>query len=244
MIIENPNHAPEALLIAHGSPADPIPQESVMQALAVRVAMWLPGWRIRGTTLALPGAVEGALATLRAPMIYPFFMAEGFFTRVNLPRRLREAGYPDLTQLLPFGADPDLPTLMANAALRAAANAGIDPATTGLLIAGHGSKVSKTSTQTTWAMVEDLKRLTPFNPITAGFVEEEPFLPDAARAMKRGICLPFFALRAGHVMDDLPDAMAQSHFDGPLLAPIGEDIGTPRLIANALNRALTSKRPL
>ncbi|QCO56321.1 cobalamin biosynthesis protein CbiX [Pseudorhodobacter turbinis] len=216
----------EAILVAHGSPADPVPQEATMQALAVRVAMWLPNWRIKGTTLAMPGALEAALAATRAPLIYPFFMAEGWFTRTNLPRRLAAAHAQGLRQLAPFGTDPALPDLIA-AAL---------PQRGGVLLAAHGSKVSKTSSDTTYRMAAELEARG-LGPVSAGFVEEAPFLADVAREMGSGTCMPFFALRAGHVVDDLPDALADAKFDGPLLPPIGEDIGVARLIANALARA-------
>lgn len=216
----------EALLVAHGSPADPAPQEAVMMALAVRVAMWLPGWRVRGTTLASPGALEAALERMQAPLIYPFFMAEGWFTGVNLPRRLKAAGKSDLVQLAPFGTDPGLPDLMA-----AAAGTGA-----GLLIAAHGSKVSKTSSDTTYRMVEKLRAAALFREVRAGFVEEAPFLEDAAKDMGAGVCLPFFALSAGHVAGDVPEALEKAGFEGVLLPPIGEDIGVARLIAAALER--------
>lgn len=220
----------EAILVAHGSPADPFPQEAAMKALAVRVAMWLPGWRIRGATLAQDGALEAAVAQLSAPMIYPFFMAEGWFTRTNLPRRLAAAGGAHLVQLLPFGTDPALIELMATAARRAASDKG-------LLIAAHGSKVSKTSSQTTYAMVESL-RLQGFSNVKAGFVEEAPFLADVAREMSDAACLPFFALRAGHVELDIPEALVSADFKGATLAPIGEDPQVARLIAAALTLAV------
>lgn len=218
----------EAILVAHGSPAEPFPQEAAMKALAVRVAMWLPGWRIRGATLAQEGALEAAIAQLSAPLIYPFFMAEGWFTRTNLPRRLAAAGCKDLVQLAPFGTDPALITLMANAARKAAAK--------GLLIAAHGSKVSKTSSHTTYAMVQSLEELG-FSPVRAGFVEEAPFLADVAREMPQAACLPFFALRAGHVIQDIPEALAAANFHSKALPPIGEEARVAQLIAAALERA-------
>lgn len=218
-----------AILVAHGSPADPAPQEAAMQALAVRVAMWLPGWKIRGTTLAQPGALDAAVARLHAPLIYPFFMAEGWFTRTNLPRRLAAAGGENLVQLPPFGTDPALISLMATAAQKAQSSKGI-------LIAAHGSKVSKTSSQTTYAMVNHLKELG-FSPVEAGFIEEAPFLADVAHTMPNALCLPFFALRASHVVQDMPEALAAADFQGQTLPPIGEDPQTAQLIAAALARA-------
>ena len=234
--------ASEALLVAHGAPADPWPQAAAMMALAVRVAMWLPGWRVRGVTLAEAGALEHAVGAMTRPLVYPFFMAEGWFTGTALPRRLAAAGGRGLCRLAPFGTDPDLPALMARAAVAGAAASGIDPGSAHLLIAAHGSRVSRTSSATTWAMVERMRALTPFAGVDAGFVEEAPFLADAARATEaRGpaVCLPFFALRAGHVATDVPEALAQARFTGRLLDPVGEDAGVPRLIAKGLMRAGT-----
>ncbi len=51
--------------------------------------------------------------------IYPFFMAEGFFTRTTLPRRLAAAGHAHLTQLGAFGTDPAMPDLIAGIVLQA-----------------------------------------------------------------------------------------------------------------------------
>jgi sirohydrochlorin ferrochelatase len=86
-------------------------------------------------------------------------------------------------------------------------------------------------------MVATLGPLTGFNRIIAGFVEEAPFLEDQARTLGHGICLPFFALEAGHVIGDIPDAMEEAGFQGPILPPIGQHPDVPALIAAALIRA-------
>lgn len=231
----------DAVIVAHGAPADPAPQEVVLQALATATAPHLPqGWRIRGATMAADGALEAALDGLYDPLIYPFFMAEGFFTGTLLPRRLTDAGATTAQQTAPFGVDPALPDLMARVALEAAEQAGITPAQSALLIAAHGSKVSRTSADSTHAMVTALTPLTGFGRILAGFVEEAPFLADQARALGQGICLPFFALEAGHVVGDIPDAMEEAGFNGPILPPIGQHRDVPALIAAALIRAAGS----
>lgn len=227
-----------ALIVAHGSPADPFPQEAALKALAVRVAMRLPGWRVAGTTLAAEGALEQALARLDRPLVYPFFMAEGWFTRTTLPRRLAAAGAGDLRQLPAFGTDPALPALMVRVALDAARAAGLDPARSTLLLAAHGSRVARASAEITEAMATRLRAATPFARILTGFVEEPPFLADAARDLgPAALCLPFFALRAGHVAQDVPEALAEAGFAGPLLPAIGEHADAAALIAAALARA-------
>lgn len=228
----------DVVIVAHGSPSEPAPQEDFMQALAKATAAHLPdGWTLRGATLAAEGAFEAALDGLNTPLIYPFFMAQGFFTGTLLPRRLAAAGADHAVQLDPFGVDPTLPALMARCALEAAQDAGLDPATSGLLVAAHGSKVSRTSADSTHAMIAQLAPLTGFARILPAFVEEAPFLLDQARDLGSGVCLPFFALEAGHVVDDIPEAVAESGFQGPVLPPIGHHPDVPAMIAQALMRA-------
>ena len=198
-----------------------------MQALATRVRMWLPGWRITGTTLALPGALEAAVARQPQALIFPFFMAEGFFTRRQLPKRLAEAGMHSPQQLPAFGHHPALPALLAEVV---AAHAGT------VLLAAHGSQVSRASATQTEALAEYLRRQTG-RAVLTGYVEEAPFLQDAARVEGPAFCLPLFATRAGHVAQDVPEALAEAGFTGPLLPAIGEHPDAARLIAEALRTA-------
>lgn len=204
-----------------------------MQALAVRVAMWLPGWRVRGATLAADGALEAALAGMDAPLIYPFFMAEGWFTRTTLPKRLGGAG----RQLPAFGGDPGMVDLVVRVTEAAALAAGLEPAAAVLLIAAHGSKVSRASANGARALVESVTSRGVFDRVEVGFVEEAPYLADAARDLGAAVCLPFFALRAGHVAVDVPEALALAGFEGVLLPAIGEHGDVAQMIAAALLRA-------
>ena len=225
-----------ALIVAHGFPSDPAPAQAWMQALAVRVAMHCPGWVLRGATLAAPGALEQALAVLDRPVVYPFFMAQGWFTGRELPRRLALAGAADVPILPPFGTDPALPDLMERVAVQGCVDAGLLPEQTHVLLAAHGSKVSRTSANSTYAMADTLRARGAFAGVTAGFVEEAPFLVQAATGLGPAICLPFFNLRAGHVAGDVPEALAEAGFCGPLLPAIGEHPQVPALIAAALLR--------
>lgn len=227
----------EAVIVAHGQPGDPDPQQAAIAALAAQVAGLLPGATIRGATLAKEGALAAGLDGLAAPLVYPFFMAEGYFTRRVLPARLAEAGAQGARQLPPFGTDPDLPALMQRAAQEGARAAGIAPGIATLVLAVHGSQVSSTSKDTGLAMAEYLRRSAGFAAVTVGLIEEPPFLSDVARLPGPALCLPFFALRAGHVAGDIPEALAEAGFPGPLLPAIGEHAEVPALIAAALRRA-------
>lgn len=204
-----------------------------MAALAVRVAMWLPGWQVRGATLAADGALEAALAGLRDPLIYPFFMAEGWFTQTNLPKRLGGVG----RQLPAFGGDPGMVDLVARVAVEGALSAGLVPAEAVLLIAAHGSKGARASAEGARAVAAGVAARGLFPRVEVGFIEEAPFLADVARGMAAAVCLPFFALRAGHVAVDVPEALTAAGFEGVLLPAIGEHGDVARMIAAALLRA-------
>lgn len=229
---------PTALIVAHGSPSDQQGQERALADLAARVAGHMPGWQLSSATLSCKGRFEEECARLGTPLIYPFFMAEGYFTRNVLAQKSADLG---LTMLPPFGVDPALEDV-AEAALRDRLGAlGWQAAETDLLIAAHGSAVSKTSRNSALSFAKKMAARCGFRSIATGYVEEPPFLADAARGLgAQSICLAHFALRSGHVAVDLPEAFEAANFRGPVLPPMIEWPETPGLIANSLLAAHAS----
>lgn len=225
----------QVVLVAHGSPSDPASPDRVLKDLAAQVQALLPGVQVRASTLAMPGSVEAALAGYDDPLIYPFFMAEGWFTRRELPRRIAAAGVRGRV-LPPFGLEPDLPDLILRTTLEAAKRFGIAPETADLILVAHGSRSPGRAKEAPLAMAETLARITPFAAVRPAFIEEPPFVADVARGA-RGLCLPFFALRAGHVGTDIPAALQEAGFSGPLLPAIGEHPEVAGIIARGLARA-------
>lgn len=225
----------EAVIVAHGSPGEPIPQDEAMAALAAQTAERLQGWTVRGATLASPHSLTDAMQGLTRPMVYPFFMAEGYFTGEVLPRRLNQLSLP-CWQLPAFGSDENLPALIGKAALAGAAAAGLQPGSSTLLLAAHGSQVSPASRLATLRLKELLSGMLPFRAIVAGFIEEAPFLHETARGLGAALCLPLFTLNAGHVLNDVPEALLEAGFEGPLLEHIGAHPDVPGMIAGALER--------
>ncbi|MDO5647753.1 sirohydrochlorin chelatase [Paracoccus sp. (in: a-proteobacteria)] len=218
-----------AIIVAHGQPGDPGPQEQALQVLAAQVAACNPGCPVHGATLAMPGALRVAEP---GDLIYPMFMAEGWFTRSELPRRLEQAGVRDVRILRPFGADAALPGLIRAIATRAAAEQGWTPRDTTLLLSAHGSQRSQASHDITQSLARAVAPY--FAHVVTGFVEQEPYVADAARDLGRAVHLPLFALSAEHVTDDLPEALDAAGFDGVRLDPIGLAPETPGLIATAI----------
>lgn len=218
-----------ALIVSHGQPSEPEVGEAEIAEFAMEVAKSLPGWVVRGVTLSGKGTFEAAVAKLpEATPVYPMFMADGWFTQSVLPRRL---GDVRVTQMAPFGTDPDLPGIAADAIRGSEAGFHGNE----ILVAGHGSGKSPKPAQVTRDFAAKLSDLLAC-PVRCGFVEEAPFLAEAAKGMAPGsICLPFFATRRGHVLEDIPDALTEARFEGRLMDPLGCMPNVPALIARRIS---------
>lgn len=224
-----------ALIIGHGQPGDPDPAEADMRALARTVAAHLPGWHVLGATLAAPGALEAALAELPAPLIVPFFIADGIFTRQILPRLLQAAGAGDLPRLGPFGLWPDTAALGVQSLREAADSAGWPESATQVLLAAHGSARGPRAAEGARLLQARIRAATRLAGDRLGLIEEPPFLADAARDLgPQSLCLPLFVARGDHVRDDLPAALAAAGFRGRLLDPLGCHPGVPALLARSI----------
>lgn len=227
----------DILIVAHGQPGDPEPQQAAVEALAAAVAPHLPQAQVRGATLAMPGALNVATPDT---LIYPMFMASGWFTRSELPRRLTLAGATGARVLPPFGSSPDLPALCLTLVANAATTQGWPLRQTHVLIAAHGSGRSRAPAEAAQTMAT---ALAPHVAATnCGFIEEAPYITDAARDLPaRTICLPLFATRAEHVTEDLPNALTSAGFQGITLPPVGMADAVPALIAESIKAALNER---
>ncbi len=230
---------PAALIISHGQPSDPAPAEAEIAALAARVQALMPDWHVASATLATKGALAEQVARAGAGgLAYPLFMADGWFTRDHLPQRLAEAGGADWHVLDPFGIDDGVQRLTVTLAQEAAAARGLNPAETACLLAAHGSFRSPAPSRVANAMADRLKAEAGFARVEAAFIDQSPRIAEAAASFPNGaLVLPFFAAKGGHVVDDLPQALAEAGFHGTVLEPVGLDPRVPGLIAAALRAA-------
>jgi len=224
-----------ALIVAHGSPSNPEQGEADMEQLAARVAGLMPGWRVRGVTLAAPGRLEAALAEPGGPVVYPFFMAGGWFTKVELPRRLAAAGQDGLTVRSPFGDSAGLAGVAVAAIEAEAARLGWRPDEVSVVLAAHGSGRSRVPAEAAARIAAEVRATGRFAGVRVGFIEEEPSVAAVAAGLgDKAICLPLFVARWGHVVTDVPEALAEAGFRGALLPPVGCCDEVPGLIAAAL----------
>lgn len=222
--------SPTAILVAHGQPSAPQPPESALRDLARDVGSHLPGWEVRSATLASPGALEAVMVD--GAIIYPFFMARGWFTSKVLPDRLQGRDYIMAT---PFGLDPQLPDLAAEVVGQAQRAAGWPEAALSLLLAAHGSARGPKAAEAAEEFAARLQELLPDATIEPAYVEQSPGIDEMARALpEQTLCLPFFAQSGDHVRQDIPEALADAAFKGTLLPVLGAASGVSALIARAI----------
>lgn len=246
-----PNLLP-ALIVAHGQPSDPAPAARDLDALAQRVAQVVQvadgpgeagqgqGRQVRGATLAQAGALEAALQALGPRgLVYPLFMAGGWFTRVALADRLRAAGGqvgPDGWQVLePFGCDAAVHDLACSVVAQALTGQRLAQAQ--VLVAAHGSFKSSAPSDVAYALAQRLRDDLGLLRAEARFIDQAPQLAGAQGFGAGAICLPFFAASGGHVLHDIPAALAQAQFGGRVLPPLGLHPQVPSVIAAALAAA-------
>ena len=231
-----PRHA---LLVAHGVPSAPAPAEAALARLGASVGGLVDAIEVCTATLANPGALDRAVADLPTTarlLVFPHFMADGWFVSRELRRRLHGAGVQRFDLLPSLGVAPDLPALCLAAATAATRARGWSPTTTRLVLAAHGSPTNPRPGEVAHAVAARVRAASVFGAVTVGFVEQAPFLETALAEPGDAVCLPFFAGSGGHVVRDLPAAAAEARFRGPILPPIGTDPAVAALIATALIR--------
>lgn len=215
------------LIVAHGQPSDPLPAADELALFAAQVAGHLPGRQVASVTLAEPGALAAAVGALGpGGRLFPMFMAGGWFTKVHLPTKLREAGAVGWQVLEPFGCDPALHAL----AVKVAAEAGAMPGAE-VILAAHGSFKSSVPSDIAFDLAAKIATATGAK-VRAAFIDQDPQIESTAGF--GGLCLPFFVAAGGHVTDDIPAALTKAGFAGRILPPLGLDPRVPALVARAI----------
>ncbi len=222
----------DALIISHGQPSDPETAEAALAGLAARVAGHLPGWSVGSATLAAPDVLERAVQG-RVGVVFPLFMAGGWFTRVHLPRRLAEAGGAGWRVLEPLGCDPAVQGLVLDA-LREQGR--IDS----VILAAHGSGRSAAPAAIAVRLAARIRAELGIARVDAAFIDQSPRIAETRGHGPGSVCLPFFAADGGHVGNDLPEALAEAGFQGRVLPALGLNPALPVVIA----RAIRAGRPI
>lgn len=222
------------VLTAHGQPSSPEAPEHSLAKLAQQVGTFLPGWDVRSATLASGDRLEQVMED--GTLVYPFFMASGWFTTQVLPKRLTGFRHHILP---PFGQDPHLPQftseiLRHEITTPTAQGAVAKPS---ILLAAHGSARGPKAAEATETFAAALRPLMPDCRISTGYVEQSPSIAEVAAIMPQdGLCLPFFAQPGDHVKEDIPAALLEADYGGKTLPALGTFPVIAKLISQAILR--------
>ncbi|GAB4233865.1 MAG: hypothetical protein Kow0032_17430 [Methyloligellaceae bacterium] len=241
-----PRAAPAAalLLAAHGERNVPEPN-ALLAAHADALAELLPHIRVTYGVLNGEPAFEDALlqaaqAGAGRILVYPFFMAEGYFTASALPERVAAAGCSEAVEILrPLGEAAGLPQIMLDDALAAAHRADFDPAATRLLVVGHGSRSDAGSAQATARVADALRERGAFAEVAIALLEEPPGIAEQLEASALpAVVSGFFAGGGMHAARDVPDAIARSRTRAVYAGPVGASPQLRDIIAGAVREKM------
>jgi sirohydrochlorin ferrochelatase len=191
---------------------------------------------LNGTPTFEDALAVAAASPARKILVYPFFMADGYFTNRVVPKRIADAGFAERCRVLtPLGLDPGLPGLLLAEALSTAAGAGFDPARCRLLIVGHGSKSARASIRATEEVAARVAGTCRFRSVATAFLEEPPFLDDMLVGRRPPtIVAGFFSGDGLHASEDVPEAIAAIASDAVYTGAIGSKPGIDNLIVAAV----------
>ena len=240
MSLDQKQSAPAAVLVAHGERGGAF-SNAILRGHAAQAAEALPGIAVAAGVLSGDPALETALADVAARtsgpiLLYPFFMATGYFVNVKIPKRLADAGVAGRCRILPvFGLEGPLPVIIRDKALSAADEIATPAEHCRLLLVGHGSKVARASAEATEAVAACLREMGGFARVETAFLEEAPFLDDVVQSDTRPtVVVGFFNGDGLHAAEDVPQAVGR--FDGPITytGPVGAFPEVSQLIARSI----------
>jgi sirohydrochlorin cobaltochelatase len=162
--------------------------------------------------LAGAPSISDALASLSTPTVHvvPFFMEDGYFTRVAVPSALAPAGGQQIRYHPAVGTHSTIPGLIERCGLERCAALGLAPERLRLLLVGHGSSRAPGRITALHGHVTTLTQASRFADAHIAFLEEAPLVATALARLRPdpvGV-LGFFAGEGGHVRDDPPALIA------------------------------------
>src|SRR5262245_8614056 len=195
------------LLVGHGSSFSRESSAPVYQHAAwirdqklyddLHVAFWKePPW------------IRDSLALIRTDEIHvvPRFMADGYFVREIVPRELGN-GRP-VRLCPPVGAHACMPDLV----LKRADTANADRKRSTLVVVGHGTERSSTSSAIVRQITLELRERSGYGQVACGFLDQDPHIEDVVEQQdsEHIVLVPFFMADGWHVRESIPRSMIGS----------------------------------
>jgi uroporphyrin-III C-methyltransferase len=210
------------VLAAHGSRRDP-----GANALVRRLAQSVRERRLFNEVAVAFHQGEPGFDTVldelesEAVTVVPVMTSAGHYADVVLPaalaRNRRHAGVR-LRLTPPVGSHPGIAPLVARRVSELLREYGLPRPETTLLLAGHGTRRHAASRDTTLHLAETLRRRRVAGAVIAGFIDDDPGLPEALGAARTGpvLVLPFLIGGGTHAADDVPRELGLEPGETPL----------------------------
>lgn len=196
------------LLIGHGSARYPDAGRA-MQLHVEKLRRESRFTKVEAGLLNGTPSVAEALAKLGDATLHvvPFFMEDGYFTRVAVPAAL---GGRVATLCPPIGVNALMLDVILRQALAACTEMDVDPRGAAVLVAGHGSSSAPGRALALHRHAARLAEAGRFAMVSTGCLEEPPFIADVLSGMRAYpvVVIGFFAGEGGHVRDDVPALVA------------------------------------
>jgi sirohydrochlorin cobaltochelatase len=187
--------------------------------------------------------LASAFATLTEPVVHvvPFFLDDGYFTRIAIPDRLLSLASPSRVVRFcpPVGLHGGIAALMERYLMRHCEMFDIDPKSLSVLLVGHGSSRGTGRARALRWHVAALETGGRFGWVRVAFLQEAPFVAEALASARGHVVavVGYFINEGAHATKDLPDLIAEeraqrgTHWP-PVhdLGSIGADEAMPRLI--------------
>ena len=196
------------LLIGHGSARYPDAGDALHRhAAALREADRFA--QVEVALLNGAPSVADVLARIgtTAIRIVPFFMEDGYFSRVAVPRAVGER--PALIGP-PVGIHDGMAGLIERQALAACDNLGVPSRAAAILVVGHGSSSAPGRALALHRQAARVAATELFARVEAACLEEPPFVAETLIGLRAHpvVVIGFFANHGGHVRDDVPALIA------------------------------------
>jgi sirohydrochlorin cobaltochelatase len=235
------------LLVGHGSTVIPEAASPLFAHAEVIRQSGNFGEVAVGLLLGEPN-MAAAFAALTAPVVHvvPFFVDDGYLTRIAIPDRLLPLASPSrvIRFCPPVGLHDGIGALIENRLLRHCEMFGIDPKSLSVLLVGHGSSQAAGRARALRRHAATLETGGRFGWVRVAFLQEPPFVAEAlASARGHIVAVVGYLVNQGvHATKDLPLLIAEerahrgTHWP-PVhdLGPIGADEAMPRLIMDQVS---------
>lgn len=232
------------LLVAHGERGGRLDNARLLE-LADEIRSNLGNVEVEAGVLRGTPSIQDAWQNLTAPnrLVYPFFMADGYFCNRILPKKIAEAvgeAANDLKMLPPFGVSEWIAEGITGALLRELQSIGRAGERAPLMIVAHGASVDKQSSTRARELADALRRTGNFGAVSCSFLDEAPHVEDVIETLlPNSLVLPHFNGLGSHSVDDMAELAERAPKDCHFVMPVGGQSWVGSVMTADIEKALS-----